>query len=169
MTLTGHRSYVVPGYVESDAHMNYGARVGSDSVDSIVSSTDSRAVILNQRIESWLTGLSIKARAVDMAFAASWKKWYTDWIAFRAMYAVETDKGPMAGLGKEAVRSEAEDRLKELYIWEARFEQQRAGKDAMTPATEPDASQSQGIPTWVGVGIFGAMVYGIWRFFLRGH
>jgi hypothetical protein len=143
-----------------------GARVGSDSNASVVAATDTRALALNTGIGSWIAALGPAARPTDTAFAASWGKWYADWIAFRNMFNV-LPSDPLVNVQESAdTKVQVDDRQKALYVWESRFEAQKAGKDTMAPTP---ASIAGGFPTWAWIPIVGGAAYGIWHFFLKAH
>jgi len=141
---------------------HYGARVGAESTGSIVSSTDARATALNGGIGAWAAALGAKARVTDTAFMASWKSWYTDWLAFRTTYSVLPDLAK----DTETVRRDAIDYQKALFVWESRFEQQKIGKDTMAPEEKRGGSW---FPTWAWIPVIGAAAYGVWRFVIKGR
>lgn len=162
-TLFGLQNYGPKNGSTNGARTGATARVGAESAASIISSTDTRALALNTGIGSWIAALGPAARVTDTAFAASWAKWYADWIGFRNTFTAMPDLMQES----DTMRSQAADYQKALFVWESRFEAQKTGKDTMAPTTL--GSVTGGFSTWAWIPVLGGVAYGVWHFLLKGH
>jgi len=139
-------------------------RVGAESVQSIVSFVDMRAIALNASVDNWFNAKATKATPEDAAFMASFKKWFTEWQAFRNLF------NGFAAFQQDSLRSQVEDYQKSLFLWEARFEQQKRLTPGAPGYEKPKAKEGYFTAKNVVIaGVVYAAGYFVYKYFIRKY